>query len=56
LIAYYSIWLDDSEHGISHIKKSKEERLKMAIESHDFNIKNYKEIYDKFNLENIKCI
>jgi ubiquitin-protein ligase len=56
LIAYYSIWLDDSEHGISHIKRTKEERLTMAKESHEFNEKNYKKILDGFNLENIKVL
>jgi ubiquitin-protein ligase len=56
LIAYYSIWLDDSEHGISHIKKTKEERLQMAKESHDFNEKNYKKILDGFNMEHIKIL
>lgn len=49
LIAFYSIWLDDSEHGISHIKRSAEERAKLAKESIDYNIKNYKKIYEKFD-------
>jgi len=56
LIAFYSIWLDDSEHGISHIKKSKEERLELANKSIEFNKKNYEKIYNKFNLEHIKLL
>jgi hypothetical protein len=53
LIAYYSIWLDDSEHGISHITRTAGERAKMAAESKDYNIKNYKQIYEKFDFENL---
>ncbi len=50
LIAFYSIWLDDKEHGISHITRSKAERLQLAKESIQFNnSKGLKEIYDKFN-------
>jgi ubiquitin-conjugating enzyme E2 J2 len=53
LIAYYSIWLDDTEHGISHIKRSAEERAKLAKESKDYNIKNYKKIYEKFDFSTL---
>ena len=53
LIAYYSIWLDDTEHGISHITRTAGERAKMAGESKDYNIKNYKQIYEKFDFENL---
>lgn len=53
LIAFYSIWLDDKEHGISHITRSKEERLKFANESIDFNMKKYKDIYTKFNFDSL---
>ncbi len=53
LIAFYSIWLDDSEHGISHITRTGPERAKMAGESKDYNIKNYKKIYEKFDFENL---
>ena len=50
LIAFYSIWLDDKEHGISHITRSKAERLQMAKESIQFNnSKDLKDIYSKFN-------
>lgn len=54
LIAFYSIWLDDKEYGISHIKDSKENRLKMAEESIEYNLKNNKQIYDKFNFDHLK--
>lgn len=53
LIAFYSIWLDDKEHGISHITRSKEERLKYARESIDFNMKKYGGIYTKFNFDSL---
>lgn len=53
LIAFYSIWLDDKEHGISHITRSKEERLKYARESIDFNMKKYSAIYTKFNFDSL---
>ncbi len=50
LIAFYSIWLDDKEHGISHITRSKADRLQMAKESIQFNnSKDLKDIYNKFN-------
>ena len=54
LIAFYSIFLDDIEHGISHIKDTKENRVRMAIESIDYNKKNRKEIYENFNFDHIK--
>ena len=54
LIAFYSIFLDDIEHGISHIKDTKENRLKMAADSIEYNKKNRKEIYEKFNFDQIK--
>lgn len=53
LIAFYSIWLDDTEHGISHIKRSQEERAKLAQESIEFNKKNYHDIYSKFNFNTL---
>ena len=53
LIAFYSIWLDDTEHGISHIKRSAEERAKLATESKDYNVKNYKKIYEKFDFSTL---
>ena len=53
LIAFYSIWLDDTEHGISHIKRSADERAKLARESIEFNQKNYPEIYSKFKFDTL---
>lgn len=49
LIAFYSIWLDDKEHGISHIVDTSDNRKRMAGESIAYNIKNNRAIYDKFN-------
>jgi ubiquitin-conjugating enzyme E2 J2 len=54
LIAFYSIWLDDKEYGISHIKDSKENRLKMAEESNEYNKKNNLKIYNDFNFNHLK--
>ena len=54
LIAFYSIWLDDKEYGISHIKDSKENRLKMANESIEYNKKNNLKIYNDFNFSHLK--
>lgn len=49
LIAFYSIWLDDKEGGISHIKDSAANRKKMAADSIAYNLKNNRAIYEKFN-------
>lgn len=49
LIAFYSIWLDDKEHGISHIVDSPMNRKKMAKESIEYNKRNNGQIYAKFN-------
>ena len=49
LIAFYSIWLDDKEGGISHIKDTPTNRKRMAIESIEYNKKNNKAIYEKFD-------
>jgi len=54
LIAFYSIWLDDKENGISHLKDTDENRKKMAIESIEYNKKNNSKILEKFNLEHIR--
>jgi len=54
LIAFYSIWLDDKEHGISHITDTPANRRKMAAESIAYNLKNNKEIYDKFNRTHLR--
>ncbi len=49
LISFYSIWLDDKEHGISHITDSVANRKKMASESIAYNLKNNHDIYKKFD-------
>jgi ubiquitin-protein ligase len=54
LIAFYSIWLDDKEHGISHITDTPTNRKRMAKESIEYNAKNNSQIYNKFNLTHIR--
>ena len=54
LIAFYSIWLDDKEGGISHIKDSVANRKKMAAESIAYNLKNNRAIYEKFDISHLK--
>ena len=49
LIAFNSVWYDDSESGISHIRDSPEKRRKFAKESVDFNKRKYSNIYEQFN-------
>ena len=50
LIAFYSIWLDDKEHGISHItNETPTNRAKMARESIEYNKKNNADILIKFD-------
>lgn len=53
LIAFYSIWIDDTEHGISHIKESSSERKKKALESIEYNKRHHNEIYKKFDRTNL---
>lgn len=53
LIAFYSIWIDDTEHGISHIKESSAERKKKALESIEYNKRNHSAIYAKFDRTNL---
>lgn len=48
LIGFYSVFIDDSDHGISHIHLSSSERIKLAQESKEYNIANYPEIYSNF--------
>ena len=56
LIGFYSIFLDDQETGISHLKDSKENRERMARESIDYNIKNRTKIMEKFDQTNLKVL
>ncbi len=54
LIAFYSIWLDDKEHGISHITDTPANRRKMAADSVAYNLKNNAAIYAKFDRTHLK--
>jgi ubiquitin-protein ligase len=54
LIAFYSIWLDDKEHGISHITDTPANRKRMASESIAYNLKNNRAIYEKFDRSHLK--
>jgi ubiquitin-conjugating enzyme E2 J2 len=54
LIAFYSIWLDDKESGISHIKDTPDNRKKMAMDSISYNLKNNALIYSKFDKTHLK--
>ena len=54
LIGFYSIWIDDKESGISHIRDTPENRQKLALESIEYNKKNHKAIYDKFDRTYLK--
>jgi ubiquitin-protein ligase len=54
LIAFYSIWLDDKEHGISHITDTPANRKKMAADSITYNLKNNASIYSKFDRTYLK--
>lgn len=54
LIAFYSIMLDDKEHGIGHIKDTTANRKKMAKNSVEYNLKNNATIYSKFDRTYLK--
>lgn len=54
LIAFYSIWLDDKEHGISHITDTPANRRRMASESVEYNKRNNTAIYAKFDRTYLK--
>ena len=54
LIAFYSIWLDDKEHGISHITDTPANRRRMASESIAYNQRNNAEVYAKFNRTHLR--
>lgn len=49
IIGFISIMASDKDHGIGHLKDSKETRLKMANDSFQFNINNNFDIFKKFN-------
>ena len=54
LIAFYSVFSDDFDEGVAHIKKSKEERSVLANDSIEYNNKNFNSIYNKFNRTYLK--
>jgi ubiquitin-conjugating enzyme E2 J1 len=54
LIAFYSVFSDDFDNGVAHIKKSKEERSLLANDSIEYNNKNFSNIYNKFNRTHLK--
>jgi hypothetical protein len=47
--AFLSVMTSDLDHGISHIKKSKEERQELAARSLKYNIENYPAILKGFS-------
>jgi len=49
MIGIYSIWMDDKECGIGHIRESDEQRKIHAKLSVEFNIKHFPHIFTKFN-------
>lgn len=48
LTGFLSIMLDDNEHGISHISRPKDEKMKLAKESVQFNKDKYPDLIKKF--------
>ncbi len=55
LIAFYSVFLDDKDHGAGFILPipPTSERVKFAKDSKSFNARHYKEIYSGFNLSHL---
>jgi ubiquitin-protein ligase len=49
LIGIYSIWMDDKENGISHIKQTPTQRKEHAKKSVEFNNEKYRDIFLRFN-------
>jgi len=49
LIGFLSVMLSDIDSGISHIKMSEEERIELAIGSHEYNETYYTDIFNKFS-------
>lgn len=48
-MAFLSIMSDDTTHGLSHIRRTPEERIQMAQDSINYNMKNHSNIFIKFN-------
>ncbi len=53
LIGFNSMWMDDRDSGIGHIKVSRDERQVLARNSIIWNRSNFSEIYAGFNLESL---
>jgi ubiquitin-protein ligase len=49
LIGFYSIFIDDAEGGIAHIRESAEQRRIKAKESFDYNAKYHCNVFTKFD-------
>lgn len=49
LIGFVSVFNDDTEHGISHIKESSEQRKLYAKESVNYNLLTYPDIFKRFD-------
>ena len=49
MIGFYSVFIDDTTHGISHIKDTPTNRKIMASQSIDYNLKYYFDIFTKFD-------
>jgi ubiquitin-conjugating enzyme E2 J2 len=48
-VAFMSIFINDDTNGISHIVDSAENRMKYALNSYDYNIQHYKDIFSRFD-------
>ena len=48
VVAFLSIFMDDNEHGISHIKRSEKERRRLAKQSIEYNKKYLAHMVKKF--------
>lgn len=57
LIAFYSVLLDDKDHGAGFITPipTKNEREKLAKQSGEYNAKHHADIYSGFNLKHLSC-
>ncbi len=53
LIGFNSMWMDDRDSGLAHIRLSKDDRLVLARNSIEWNQRNFPEIYAGFNFESL---
>lgn len=49
LVGFNMVWMDDKEHGVSHIHESLEERRIKARNSVHYNMTHHREIYEGFD-------